>query len=62
MASRQTHTDGTVPCPNLYAALSGQFDGRVVVSTAEQVLHHHAVHTLLLPQADGGRLVTAVLL
>lgn len=46
----------------LYTALSGQFDSCVVVTTAQQVLHHHAVHAFLLPQIDRGRLVAAVLL
>lgn len=47
---------------DLDAALSRQLDSRVVVSAAQQVLDHHAVHALLLPQIDRGRLVAAVLL
>lgn len=47
---------------NLYAALPGQLDGGVVVATAQQMLHHHAVHSFLLPQVDRTRLVAAVLL
>ncbi len=51
------HTDS-----HLDAALSGQFYSCVVVATAQQMLHHHAVHAFLLPQVDWGRLVAAVLL
>lgn len=47
---------------HLDAALSGQFHSRVVVATAQEVLHHHAVHAFLLPQVDRGWLVAAVLL
>lgn len=46
----------------LYTALSGQFNSCVVVSAAQQMLHHHAVHAFLLPQVDWGRLVAAVFL
>lgn len=37
---------------HLDAALSGQFYSRVVITTAQKVLHHHAVHAFLLPQVD----------
>lgn len=50
------------PGDHLYTTLSGQLHSCVVVATAQQVLHHHAVHAFLLPQVDRTRLVAAVLL
>lgn len=47
---------------HLDAALARQLHSSVVVATAQQVLHHHAVHALPLPHAGGRGLVTAVLL
>lgn len=50
------------PRAHLDATLARQLHGRVVVATAQQVLHHHAVHALPLPHAGRCRLVAAVLL
>lgn len=50
------------PRAHLDAALARQLHGRVVVATAQQVLHHHAVHALPLPHAGRRWLVAAVLL
>ena len=46
----------------LNATLAGELHSRVVVAAAQQVLHHHTVHPLLLPHVNSSGLVSAVLL
>lgn len=47
---------------HLDATLASQFHSCVVVATAQEMLHHHAVHALPFPHAGCCWLVTAVLL